>query len=419
VGTSTGTWTRRQVVGAWAAGGTAVAALGLGLGLSLESGRKPHAGGRQVRWKVSFDVYGESNAYEEDVSTADAAAVVAGTTVYTKTGATLHAFDTVDGRRRWGPYHGPYQGGSPTTRLYTVPVVAADGGTVYLTHMGDVQRVQRDTLCALDAATGAVRWTYLGGPTSSHGDPTPCLTGGGSATVCFSTDSGVTALDPATGQVRWRHDDQFPVGPVAYARGLVLAYRNVFGDAGAGASGTVLALAAATGAVRWRRDLRGGESLRPIVTGDGVLYVCESSGYAGAPSLSALDLTTGAIRWAVEPARPVRRGWLPAGTPDTTLCLAAEGAVSKEVAAFDTSTGRQRWTFRTAGTTWGRPAVAGRTVYVTAGRGLYAVDAATGRRQWTFQVPARAYGPAVAGGTAYVFDRPDPMSSMDLYALPA
>src|SRR4051794_16581412 len=79
-GGAVGTLTRRQVVGAWAAGGTAVAALGLGVGLGLESGRKPHAGGRRARWKLSFDVFGENHAYEEDVSTVDAAAVVAGAT---------------------------------------------------------------------------------------------------------------------------------------------------------------------------------------------------------------------------------------------------------------------------------------------------------------------------------------------------
>jgi outer membrane protein assembly factor BamB len=46
--------------------------------------------------------------------------------------------------------------------------------------------------------------------------------------------------------------------------------------------------------------------------------------------------------------------------------------------------------------------VAGGTVYVGVGSGLYALDAATGHVRWTYTTAGPVSAPAVAGGTVYV-----------------
>jgi len=152
-----------------------------------------------------------------------------------------------------------------------------------------------DALCALDPATGAVRWEQpLPG-----GRPT-ALAGAAGGPLLLGEPDAVTALDPASGRRRWRLE--WPGGT-----GLALA---VLGDlvVTASASGLVHALRAADGALAWR--LCGpGPALAPAQLCGSRLATLHATGATGA--LLFIDPRAGGRRGEVDldvrPSGPLAR----------------------------------------------------------------------------------------------------------------
>ena len=289
----------------------------------------------------------------------------------------------------------------------TSPVVA--NGAVY---------VGTDQVYALDASTGALRWT------SQHGERTPAVanrvvfdassdgtisalrastgerlwsfsTGGvwlsspavvNGIVYIGSTDNSIYALSAATGDLIW----SFATGgwvqsSPAVAHGVVYFGSN---------DGHVYALNASTGAPIWSHLLGQGVLSSPTIAGR-IVYVGSTEGW-----FWALNASTGAVVWR-------QFGGVSYTSPAVAHGLVYLGAwdgSGGEVSAYEASSGTLKWTFRTGVAVESSPAVANGVLYVGARDGtFYALGAATGKMLWSYTIGAYVdSSPAVANGIVYV-----------------
>lgn len=119
--------------------------------------------------------------------------------------------------------------------------------------------------------------------------------------------------------------------------------------------------------------------------------------------LRAIDLETGEERWAfAEKGRYIS----PAVAGDTVF-IRAEANNQGEILAVDLHTGQQRWAFTPrrlsspATDFWGghltSPVIAGGTVFIGAGKEIYALDAATGAVRWEYTTQDYIFSSATVG----------------------
>ncbi len=172
--------------------------------------------------------------------------VVSNGTVYLG-GTVIYAIDATTGQERWH-----FTAGWDDAW----PVVA--NGTVYTR--------QTDLLVALDAATGAIRWTVA--------EEMPLLLYKTSLYALW----GLHSLDPTTGAQKWWNQD------VGFA--IVAANGRVYGQTGGGDQWA--AINAGTGHILWTRS----HVLSNAALANGVIYVNEDN-VGGLGTLRALDATTG------------------------------------------------------------------------------------------------------------------------------
>lgn len=161
---------------------------------------------------------------------------------------------------------------------------AVVGGTVYI-GSGD------QTVYALDAATGALRWTFVTGDVV-HASPAVV-----SGTVYVgSWDRNLYALDAATGRERWRYttgDDTTFYNQIGIASSAAVSDGLVFVG---GRDGHFHVVDQATGALRWKHDNRRGWTIGSPAVRDGVVYFATSDGRR----FKALEAATGAVRFDLE-----------------------------------------------------------------------------------------------------------------------
>jgi polyvinyl alcohol dehydrogenase (cytochrome) len=322
---------------------------------------------------------------------------------------------------------------------------------------------------ALDLATGEPRWTfsarvhprvYAGQIVSSAA----VADAAGERTVYFGAGNTLYALRAADGRVRWQHrlgppgDDDDPreieSSPVV-VEGLVIFGSDVH-NADDGTPAGVFALDAGTGEVRWATitaptdpaDLAPGDR----ATGGGCADVwgspsvdverrlvfvgtgnCTSGSGWGSNSeaIIALDLDSGAKRWGHQPHRPNQDDLDFAGAPNLFEVAggAAVGLGNKDGAyhAVDRETGEPLWSTRVAepgipepggnystGGFIGPTALAGGTIVGGTAVGgapyLHALAADSGKILWqqdvtapTYAAAAEANGVVFIGGTDFTF----------------
>ncbi|HEX6685167.1 MAG TPA: carboxypeptidase regulatory-like domain-containing protein [Candidatus Limnocylindrales bacterium] len=203
---------------------------------------------------------------------------VAGGLVFTGGGLDggIHALDAATGQQRWQV---PTPG---RLTVYTSPSVV--DGVVYAATGPTEDR--EDTVFALDAATGRQLWATDVG-TSVFAGP---AVAGGLVIVGNADDAQLIALDAATGAPRWtytRTGDYF-IGGASIDGGTVYI-ATTDGNGG----GSMLALDAASGALRWENSKHGdGQGSTPAVYGDLVI-----AGSHGLGFVAAYDAATGKAVW--------------------------------------------------------------------------------------------------------------------------
>ncbi|MEU1815394.1 PQQ-binding-like beta-propeller repeat protein [Streptomyces roseifaciens] len=294
--------------------------------------------------------------------------------IHASDGPTLYALDASDGSERW--------------RLATdgwVYSLRADRGTVVTgTRGGGVQ--------AWEAANGELLWEMGGAQTDFETPDCGPLVHDG--TVYVWADARLRALEARTGAERW----SYPVGDTASCGGVPVRLLNGPDGVVYVAAGTrVLAIDVARGDVRWRFEAPAvflsppAFAPGPAVTGGGV-YIAD---YLG--TVYALDAATGRDRWRI--ATEARQSTEPVLVAAGSVHLGSGGALY----TLDAVTGTPKWRFAAGGDVVGAPVVAdGRIHFGSADHCLYTVDAAGGQLRWKLATGGEITGsPVVAGGVVY------------------
>lgn len=248
---------------------------------------------------------------------------------------------------------------------------------------------------ALNAATGAVLWTYKTSPGAVAGRGIGDLTLAGNALLFLNdNDSSLYALSPSTGTLLWKVGSvQGPQGGGNLVTGndMVIAY----GSIGQFLS-SISAVNLTTGQVLWRQN-RGADA---VVISQGMIYVA-----APQPGSDAQPNSQGYIR-ALNPATGAAV-WQTTGHPFDSVVLIG-GAVyaatmgSDIIYGFSAQTGAQQWShaFPVPGTVIPTPSIqgSGSSLYIAGGE-FYAVDGTSHQVLWQSpSVPPYAGNAMQTGG---------------------
>ncbi|MFD2620102.1 serine/threonine-protein kinase [Streptomyces chumphonensis] len=293
-------------------------------------------------WKTSVD------AWVYALSAGDGVVVTA-----TRGGA-VQSWSAADGERLW-----------ELTGAQT-DFETADAAPVL--HRGTVHLWADGRLYALDARTGAERWTYAVGDASATGGVPIRLLPAPDGALYVCAGARVLALDAASGAERWRfHAPDAFLCPPAFAPGPAVAGGGLYL---ADYRGVVYAIDAATGHDRWRIPTKARGSVEPVVVADGLVHV------ASGDALYTIDAVPGTGRWRFE-----ARGDL-VGAPVAADGRVHFGSTDQSLYTLDAVGGQLRWKLETGGEITGSPLVAGGVVYACSkDRCVYALDAERGTRQ--------------------------------------
>lgn len=287
--------------------------------------------------------------------------------------------------RRDGSYLGSYPAKAPVA---SAPVVV--GEQVWFSDTAGY------TFCyRLDQLGGTPRWSHFSGaPVLS----TPTLVDG--TLYLANVDETVYALDAASGTVRWRHQHTLDIERSTSLELLGAPAPAVAGDqVYVGFSdGFVVALGRADGDVRWTAEVGQGTYpdliAPPVPVGDAVI----AGGFS--EPLIAFAETDRVHRWRVETGVAA-----PVATLDGQLYVPGTDGQLRKV---DPRTGEVRWTWA-SGTdgTLTTPVATPAGLFLTSGEGsLYLVDPETGTTRWRFApgtvVNGAAAPVAVAGRDVYL-----------------
>ncbi|WP_181767758.1 PQQ-binding-like beta-propeller repeat protein, partial [Streptomyces albidus (ex Kaewkla and Franco 2022)] len=318
---------------------------------------------------------------------------VAGGRVHASDGPSLYALDARDGTEGWrvptdgwvyslqvdhGTIVTGTRGGGVQTweaasgeKLWELTGAQADfetpeGGPAI--HGGIVYTWGDGRLYALEARSGAERWSYPVGDTSATGGVALRLTPAEDGTVYVCAGARVYALDGATGVERWRFDAPAAfLSPPALAHGPAVAGGGVYL---ADYLGTVYALDAVTGQDRWRIATEARHSSEPVVVSDGLVHL----GSGGA--LYTLDAVSGTPRWRFAAGGDV------VGAPVVAQGRVHFGSADHCLYTLDAVGGQLRWKLATGGEITGSPVVERGVVYACSkDRCVYALDAEKGTGQ--------------------------------------
>jgi uncharacterized repeat protein (TIGR03803 family) len=234
------------------------------------------------------------------------------------------------------------------------------------------------SVCALNARTGALVWSYK---TGNGVYCSPAVANG--VVYVGSVDHNLYALNAQTGALLWSYTAEAPVeSSPTVASGVVYV--------GSGSPGNLYALNASTGALLW--SYATGIYFSSPAVANGMVYV----GSGG--NVYALKANTGAKLWSYTTGRRVF------SSPAVVNGVVYVGSDDGNVYALNASTGAKLWSYATGGAVDSSPAVANGVVYVGSDDGnVYALNAKTGALLWSYTTSNDVESsPAVANGVVYV-----------------
>ncbi|WP_314174855.1 outer membrane protein assembly factor BamB family protein [Streptomyces winkii] len=277
-----------------------------------------------------------------------------GTVVTGTRGGGVQAWDAASGEKLW-------ELGGAQTEFET-----REGGPSV--HEGTVYTWGEGRLFALDARTGAERWSYPVGDASVTGGVPLRLNPAEDGVVYVCAGARVHALDGAGGAERWRFEAPAAfLSPPAFVHGPAVAGGGVYL---ADYLGTVYAVDTVTGQDRWRIATEARHSTEPVVVSDGLVHL----GSGGA--LYTLDAVSGTPRW-----RFAAGGDL-VGAPVVADGRVHFGSADHCLYTLDAVGGQLRWKLATGGEITGSPVAERGVVYACSkDRCVYALDASKGTGQ--------------------------------------
>ncbi|MCR6483447.1 PQQ-binding-like beta-propeller repeat protein [Amycolatopsis sp. OK19-0408] len=270
-------------------------------------------------------------------------------------GTILHAFQASTGEDAWAPVS---LGGT-----YWWSALAYGGGRLYAQNFDGV-------LSAFNPATGAQLWSARMPGQYSFTSP-PTFAAGVVYTAGAGSGGTVYAVDAATGAVRWTQGvaNGDESSPAVTANGVYVSY----------ACEQTYAFEPKAGAPIWHRSTgcSGGGGRTPVVA-DGGLWIRNSS----LTTPSVLNLTDGSVRGTYEASN----GATPAPAFDGHQGYFVDNGVLKE---RHSRTLESRWTFTGDNELSSAPIVVNGYVYVGSRTGqLWALNGATGEPVWSTNVGA-------------------------------
>jgi outer membrane protein assembly factor BamB len=223
----------------------------------------------------------------------------------------------------------------------------------------------------------------------SRTESSPLYVGG---RIYFGSEDGtVYALDARTGAVRWTFRAS---GAVKAA--LALSGGNLFfGSYG----GRVYSIRASDGRQVWSTGtsgasfgLAGGNFYSTPAVAFGRVYIGNTDG-----RMYSFSAGSGRLAWARATGAYVYSSPAAATVPGDTPTVWF-GSYNGTFYAVDAKSGATRWTFRSGGRILGAPTVIGNIVYFSdyGTRSTYALGARTGAKLWTF--PRGAFNPVISDG---------------------
>ncbi|MCX5448473.1 outer membrane protein assembly factor BamB family protein [Streptomyces nigrescens] len=274
-----------------------------------------------------------------------------GTVVTSTRGGGVQAWEAGNGELLW-------ETGGVQTDFET-----AEAGPVV--HEGTVFVWADARLKALEARTGAERWSYPVGDAAACGGVPVRLLPASDGAVYVVAGTRVLAIDIARGDVRWHFEAPAVfLSPPAFAPGPAVTGGGVYL---ADYLGTVYALDPADGRDRWRIATEARQSTEPVLVAHGAVHL--GSGKA----LYTLDAVTGTPRWRFQAGAEV------VGAPVVAEGRVHFGSADHCLYTLDAMGGQLRWKLETGGEITGSPVAVGGVVYACSkDRCVYALDAAKG-----------------------------------------
>lgn len=264
----------------------------------------------------------------------------------------------------------------------------ADGKDTFLSVQDGTVYVDSNSLLAMDAVDGTVRWT------TDEAMGTPAIADG---TVYTGGSTSVYAVAVEDGTRQWRTRIGRPDAPITLAGGTVYVGSGV-GEA-RGGDHFLRAIDANDGTERWQFDEREGRFSVPAVA-DGTVFVANDGEWGTNTRLYAFDAADGRKLWqfTIENSWQNKPMYNPA-VSDGTVYI----AYAATIYAIDSSDGTKLWEFQFDQIGVSDLAVHDGTVYAGSSRGhLTAIDANGGTEQWRLErATDRVHAPVVVGGTVY------------------
>ncbi len=289
--------------------------------------------------------------------------------------ATLTSVDKQTGRQLWSRHLGALSASSP----------AVANGAVFVTIMQREPGLNAGRVVALNATTGAIRWSRdLPSPSESS----PLIDG--HRLYLGSTDGTVYALSTDNGSTQWIYR-----AAGAVKASPTLAYGNLyFGDY----SGHVQSVRASSGARLWVAGSGGklfgnGQFYSTAAVIDGRVFLGNTDG-----RIYAYDAGTGSLDWAVQTGAYVYSSPAVATAPGLGPTVYS-GSYDGNFYAIDARTGHVQWTYHAGGRISGSATVIGRIVYFAdlGARETIGLGISTGRR--VFGGYPGSFDPVVTDGT--------------------